>query len=76
VKTREELDAAVEKWVAAICEAGPRAVRIQKELCRDWERLSIDESVQVGIQAMVRSRETDEPKRLMQAFIDRNATRA
>lgn len=76
VKTREELDAAVEKWVAAICEAGPRAVRIQKELCRDWERLSIAESVQVGIQAMVRSRESDEPKRLMQAFIDRNATRA
>ena len=75
VKNHEELDAAVEKWVAAICEAGPRAVRIQKELCRDWERLSIAESVQVGIQAMVRSRETDEPKRLMQAFIDKNASR-
>ena len=72
---REALDPAVEKWVAAICEAGPRAVRIQKELCRDWERLSIGESVQVGIQAMVRARETDEPRRLMQAFVDRSATR-
>ena len=70
-----ELDAAVEKWVAAICEAGPRAVRIQKELIREWERLPIAEAVQVGIQAMVRARETDEPKRLMQAFIDRSDAR-
>ncbi len=69
------LDAAVEKWIAAICESGARAVRIQKELCREWERLSIAESVQSGIQAMVRSRETDEPKRLMQAFLDRSAAR-
>jgi enoyl-CoA hydratase/carnithine racemase len=71
----DQLDAAVEKWVAAICESGARAVRIQKELCREWERLSIAESVQVGIQAMVRSRETDEPRRLMQAFIDRQAAK-
>jgi enoyl-CoA hydratase len=71
----DALDAAVEKWVAAICESGARAVRIQKELVREWERLPIAEAVQVGIQAMVRSRETDEPKRLMQAFIDKRAAR-
>jgi enoyl-CoA hydratase len=71
----DALDATVEKWVAAICESGARAVRIQKELVREWERLPIAEAVQVGIQAMVRSRETDEPKRLMQAFIDQRAAR-
>ena len=71
VPTTSALDAAVEKWIAAICESGARAVRIQKELCHEWERLSIAESVQIGIQAMVRSRETAEPRRLMQAFLDR-----
>lgn len=65
-----QLDEVVEQWVAAICAAGPRAVRIQKALVRDWERMSIKEAVQRGIRAMVESRETDEPKRLMQAFID------
>ena len=71
----DDLDAAVERWVSAICESGPRAIRIQKELISEWERVPIAEAVQAGIRAMVRSRETDEPKRLMQAFIDRQAKR-
>lgn len=66
-----ELDAAVEKWVAAICSAGPRAVRLQKALVRDWERMSIRDAVHQGIRACAESRTTDEPRRLMQAFIDR-----
>ena len=66
-----ELDAAVEQWVAAILAAGPRAIRIQKALCADWERMSIKNAVQQGIRAMVEARMTDEPKRLMQAFVDR-----
>lgn len=65
-----QLDQAVEQWVAAICAAGPRAIRIQKALVREWERMSIADAVQRGIRAMVESRATDEPKRLMQAFID------
>lgn len=67
----DALDAAVEKWVASICIAGPRAVRIQKALVNDWERMFIAEQVQAGIRAVVKARETDEPVRLMQAFIDR-----
>ncbi|MGE5522386.1 MAG: enoyl-CoA hydratase-related protein [Rhodospirillaceae bacterium] len=72
--TTEELDAGVEKWVCAICAAGPRAIRIQKALVADWEKMSIAEAVQRGIRAMVQSRETDEPRRLMQAFIDQRKT--
>lgn len=71
----DALDAAVESWVASICAAGPRAIRIQKELVRDWENMSIADAVQAGIRAMARSRETDEPRRLMQAFIDKQAKR-
>lgn len=69
------LDQAVEAWVASICTAGPRAIRIQKALVRDWERLSIADAVQAGIRAMVEARQTDEPARLMQAFIDRKRAR-
>jgi len=66
-----ELDAAIEKWVAAICAAGPRAVRLQKALVRDWERMSIRDAIQQGIRACAEARTTDEPIRLMQAFLDR-----
>lgn len=69
------LDAAIEKWVAAICTAGPRAVRLQKALVRDWERMSIRDAIHQGIRVCAESRSTDEPVRLMQAFIDRKKTR-
>ena len=65
------LDAAVEQWVASILAGGPRAIRLQKALVRDWERLSVERAIQAGIRACVESRRTDEPRRLMQAFLDR-----
>ena len=71
VVTAVELDAAVDKWVASILVSGPRAVRLQKKLMRDWERLPLDEAIEAGIRACVEARRTDEPKRLMQAFLDR-----
>jgi len=67
----DELDAAVEKWVAAILAAGPRAVRLQKRLVQDWERMSIADAVKQGIAAMVDARKTNEPERLMRAFVAR-----
>jgi enoyl-CoA hydratase len=69
--TPGEIDEAVEKWVSSICAAGPRAIRLQKALVQDWERMSIKDAVQRGIAAMGESRSTDEPVRLMQAFVDR-----
>jgi enoyl-CoA hydratase/carnithine racemase len=66
-----ELDAVIEKWVVSICTAGARAVRLQKSLVRDWERMSIRDAIHRGIQVCAESRSTDEPVRLMQAFIDR-----
>lgn len=71
---RSELDAAVDKWVSAILAAGPRAIRIQKRLVRDWERMTIDDAVRQGIAAVVEARRTDEPKRLMEAFVNRKKT--
>ena len=69
--TPGEIDGAVEKWVASICAAGARAIRLQKTLVQDWERMPIKDAVQRGIAAMGEARSTDEPVRLMQTFIDR-----
>jgi enoyl-CoA hydratase len=65
------LDEAVEGWVADILRAGPNAIRAQKELIRDWERMSIADAVQQGIRAVATAHGTDETKRLMAAFKQR-----
>jgi enoyl-CoA hydratase/carnithine racemase len=67
------LDAAVEDWVAAILKAGPEAIRAQKALIRDWERMSIDDAVQAGIRAVAAAHGSEETKRLMGAFLARKA---
>ncbi len=66
-----QLDDGVEQWVASILSAGPRAIRIQKKLVRDWERMTIAQAVQAGIRACTEARRTDKPRRLMQAFLER-----
>lgn len=66
-----ELDAAVDKWVRSILISGPRAVRLQKSLMRDWERMSLTDSIRQGIEMCVEARRTEEPSRLMAAFLAR-----
>jgi enoyl-CoA hydratase len=66
-----DLDAALERWIASILAAGPNAIRLQKKLVRDWERMTIAQAVQAGIRACVEARKTDEPRRLMAAFLAR-----
>jgi enoyl-CoA hydratase/carnithine racemase len=65
------LDPGVEQWVSSILAAGPRAIRLQKALVRDWERMTIRQAVQAGIRACTEARRTDEPRRLMAAFLER-----
>jgi enoyl-CoA hydratase len=76
VATPEKLDEAIEDWVSAILKAGPNAVRAQKELIRDWERMAIADAVQQGIRAVAAAHGTDEAKRLMEAFVQRRQTGA
>lgn len=66
-----ELDGAVEKMVTSILLGGPRAIRLQKALLRDWERMSVADGIEAGIRACVAARATDEPRRMMEAFIAR-----
>jgi enoyl-CoA hydratase len=67
VAPREELDAAVERFAAAILAGGPRAIRLQKALIRDWEDLSASAGIARGIDAFTDAYATDEPRRMAEA---------
>ena len=67
----DRLDAAVDERVSMILSAGPRAIRDQKALCRQWEELPLDAAVRAGIDAFGNAFLTDEPREYMQRFIDR-----
>ena len=66
-----ELDAAVESWLASLLACGPNAVRIQKRLVQDWERMAITDAARAGMQAYVDAFRSDEPNRMMTAFVNR-----
>lgn len=70
-----QLDAEVERCLTSLLAGGARVMRLQKALLRDWEQLPIPEAIEAGIAACVRARDTDEPRRMMQAFIDRQKSR-
>jgi enoyl-CoA hydratase/carnithine racemase len=65
------LDAAVEACLAALLKAGPQAVRLQKNLIRQWEDLPLSGAIAAGIDCFADAYATDEPSRLMRAFLDR-----
>ncbi|HEX2215762.1 MAG TPA: enoyl-CoA hydratase [Xanthobacteraceae bacterium] len=67
----EEIDSAIETWIAALFQAGAKAVRLQKALIRQWEDLPLREAVQAGIKSFAQAYATDEPARMMGAFIHR-----
>jgi len=65
------LDDAVMAWIESLLACGPRAVRIQKRLIIDWDRMSVTDGARAGIQAYVDAYRSDEPKRMMTAFVNR-----
>jgi enoyl-CoA hydratase len=65
------LDAAVGAWIEAVLAAGARAVRLQKALMREWERLPPDAAIAAGIASFRSSYASDEPRRLMERFLKR-----
>lgn len=65
------LDREVENVLAALLAAGPQAVRRQKALMREWENLPADRAITAGIDAFVRAFDSDEPARMLGAFMAR-----
>ena len=70
-RVAEDLDAACAEWCALIAHAGPVAIRNQKALIRAWEDLPLSQAIAAGIPAFAASWETDEPRAMMAAFVQR-----
>jgi enoyl-CoA hydratase len=71
-----ELDAAVERFAAAILAGGKQALRIQKALIADWQDLSTSAAIARGIDAFAAAYGTDEPRRMAQARLAAMRARA
>jgi enoyl-CoA hydratase/carnithine racemase len=69
------IDARVEEWLAHLLAAGPQAICAQKALIRQWEDRPISEAIAAGITAFAASWNTDEPKRMMRAFLEEQKAR-
>jgi enoyl-CoA hydratase/carnithine racemase len=67
----DELDAAVEEWIALLLEAGPAAIRAQKALIRRWEDLPMRDAIAAGVEAFGAAWRTDEPRRMLGGFAAR-----
>ena len=65
------LDAAVADTVDMICGAGPTAIRLQKQLLRDWEELPLRDAIERGIDCLPKGFASGEPRERMRAFLDR-----
>ena len=66
-----DLDVAALEWIRAIGAAGPRAIRLQKQLVRMWDTVPLDEAIEHSLQTFADAYQTDEPRRLMRAFLER-----
>ena len=69
--TVETLDSTSERWIDAVLNSGPRAIRLQKSLMRTWESEPIGESIRASIETFANAFDSDEPRRFMHTFMDR-----
>jgi enoyl-CoA hydratase len=65
VVAQSDLDQALAAWVTSILESGPKAIRLQKELIREWEAMPVSDAIEAGIRCMYRAYQSDEPKRMI-----------
>jgi enoyl-CoA hydratase len=70
-----QLNAAVERALSGILASGPRAIRLQKALIAEWETLPLGAAIQRGIDSFASAWQTDEPRGLMQRFLDHQRQR-
>jgi enoyl-CoA hydratase len=70
-----QLDAAVGELIDAILVCGANAIRLQKALIHDWEEVPLAQAIGRGIASFAAAFESDEPKRMMGAFLDAAARR-
>jgi enoyl-CoA hydratase len=66
-----ELDSALGEWVDSIVESGPKAIRLQKALIREWEAMPVNDAIEAGIRCMYQAYQTDEPTRMVGEALQR-----
>ena len=66
-----DLDEALARTVDMICAAGPAAIRLQKELLRDWEESPLRDAVERGIDCLAKGFASGEPRERIRAFLER-----
>ena len=71
----EGLDVGVEQLLDSILASGARAIRLQKALLTEWEDLPLRQAVQRGIDSFAAAWEHEEPRRMMQDFLERRRQR-
>jgi len=71
----EGLDGAIAPWLKALAACEPGAVRAQKALIREWERLPLKEAITAGIDAFEASWRTPAPGAAMAAHLAERAAR-
>ena len=67
----DRLDTKVDERLVMILNAGPGAIRAQKDLCRQWEELPLAEAVEASIDAFGDAFLSDEPHEYMRRFLQR-----
>ena len=68
-----EIDLHVAHWLTLIGRATPGAIRSQKALMNRWERVSVEEGIYAGINALSDAYETGEPQAAIKAFFEAKA---
>ena len=64
-----ELDADVEELVETILANGPVGIRAQKALMRDWERMSLQDGIMEGVEAIAQAVKSGESRRYINQMI-------
>lgn len=72
VVSPERLDGAIDALLDEILAAGPRAIRLQKALMREWEELTPEAAIARSIDAFAGAWRDPEPRAMMRAFLDRS----
>ncbi len=67
----EALQTSVDQTLATIARADSDAVRLQKQLLRDWAMQTVDESIRKSIEVFPQAFETRNPGLRMHAFLNR-----
>jgi enoyl-CoA hydratase/carnithine racemase len=70
-----ELDIAVDQWIDHALACPPGAVRLQKQLIRQWEDMPVRPAIEAGIDSFVAAVRSGEPATAMRTFLERQRAR-